>query len=626
MKKVLVFSIVSFAVFFIWAGSGLCQDANEPPKMEAVVTFTAENAHAKIVTLGSLDPKSGFKFLVELNAKGAAISKVTFSDFYERNYKERKQLVILSPVRLPGDREISSMASKEFVFVQQKQQLLLDELYWKGGDVIAEPNGSQMSRFEADIIDLSGGSVARLIKTYRIFPNSYQLDCDLTIENLSGSEQKVQFGLEGPVGIEREDTRSDTRKAVAGFRDSNNQITSVRLDIKKLSQAKTIDDVRLVKPGDNFLWAAVTNKYFAAILVPLPEGKKDYCDWVTDKVGQFYNFDGDVSLDSGDETIGVGLRIGTITLAASGTEGGSKTYNFQLYIGPKDKQIFDKNQQYRNLGFFQVIDFMPCFCCPTAIINPLAFGILAAMKWMYGFIPNYGVVIIILVFIIRIIIHPLTRKSQVSMSRFGKLAPKMEEIKQKYANDKVEQNKQLMKLYREEGASPIMGMLPMFVQMPVWIALYSAIDASIDLRGAPFLPFWITDLSAPDAIFRFPMVNLPLLGKLDSLNLLPILMGVAFYLQQKLTPQQPAANPQAAQQQKMMMIMMPILFPLMLYKAPSGLNLYIMASTFAGVIEQYVIKKHIREKEEQEATGMVPTTSKMGGKVKKKKPKPFFRM
>ena len=635
MRTVLVFSIVSFAAFFIWAGSGFCQaaetgggqDANEPPKMEAVVTFTAENAPAKTVTLGSTDPKSGFNFLVELNSKGAAISKVTFSDFYERNYKEHKPLVILSPVRLPDGREISSMANKDLVFVQQQQRLSLDELYWKGGDVIAEPNGSQMSRFEADIIDSSGGSVARLIKTYKVFPGSYHLDCELTVENLGSSEQKVQFGLEGPVGIEREDPRSDTRKVVAGFRDSNNQIASVRLDIKKLSQAKTIDDIRLIRPGANFLWVAAVNKYFAAILVPVPEGKKDYCDWVTDKVGQFYNLDGDASLDSGDEAIGVGLRIGTITLAAAGTADSSKTYNFQLYIGPKDKEVFDKNQQYRNLGFFQVIDFMPCFCCPTAIINPLAFGILAAMKWMYGFIPDYGTVIIILVFLIRIVIHPLTRKSQVSMSRFGKLAPKVEEIKQKYANNKVELNKQLMQLYRKEGASPIMGMLPMFVQMPVWIALYSAIDASIDLRGAPFklLPFWITDLSAPDALFGFPMVNLPLLGKLDSLNLLPLLMGVAFYLQQKLTPQQPAANPQAAQQQKMMLIMMPILFPLMLYKAPSGLNLYIMASTFAGVIEQYVIKKHIREKEEQEATGMVSTTSKMGGKIKKKKPKPFFR-
>jgi YidC/Oxa1 family membrane protein insertase len=213
------------------------------------------------------------------------------------------------------------------------------------------------------------------------------------------------------------------------------------------------------------------------------------------------------------------------------------------------------------------------------------------------------------------------------MSKFSKLAPKIEELKKKYANNKAELNKQMMLLYREQGASPITGMLPMMVQMPIWIALYSAIYASIELRGAAFLPVWITDLSAPDALFRFKAVTLPLFGKLDSLNLLPILMGVAFYLQQKLMPKQAAAsaNPQVAQQQKMMMIMLPLLFPLMLYKAPSGLNLYIMASTFAGVIEQYVIRKHIREKEEAESKGLVAVTSKTGGKVKKKKPKPFFR-
>lgn len=214
------------------------------------------------------------------------------------------------------------------------------------------------------------------------------------------------------------------------------------------------------------------------------------------------------------------------------------------------------------------------------------------------------------------------------MSKMGKLAPMAEEIKKKYANNKAEMNKQLMALYKEHGASPIMGMLPMFVQMPIWIALWSAVYTSIDLRGAAFLPFWITDLSAPDALARFSTVTIPLLGKVDSLNLLPILMGIAFYLQQKLTPQQAtaaSANPQVAQQQKMMMIMMPLLFPLMMYKAPSGVNLYIMASTFAGVVEQYVIKKHIRDREEAELKGVVAATSKTGGKVKKKKPKPFFK-
>jgi YidC/Oxa1 family membrane protein insertase len=249
------------------------------------------------------------------------------------------------------------------------------------------------------------------------------------------------------------------------------------------------------------------------------------------------------------------------------------------------------------------------------------------MKWMYGFIGNYGVVIIILVLLFRLAMHPVTKKSQVSMSRMSKLAPKSEEIKKKYANNKAEMNKQIMALYREQGASPIMGFLPMMVQMPVWIALWSAVYASIDLRGAAFLPFWITDLSVPDALVRFSTITVPLLGwKIESLNLLPILMGVAFYLQQKLMPSQAAANPQVAQQQKMMMIMMPLLFPLMLYKAPSGVNLYIMSSVFAGVIEQRVIKKHIREKEEAESAGLVAVTSKTGGKVKKKKPKPFYKM
>jgi YidC/Oxa1 family membrane protein insertase len=374
--------------------------------------------------------------------------------------------------------------------------------------------------------------------------------------------------------------------------------------------------------GAGFLWVAATNKYFAAVLRPVPDEGEDYCDWVKDKTGWFYNPDRDERGNTGDETVGVNLKIEPTTLA--GAPDGIKTYQFQLYLGPKDKSLFDRNEHYRRLGFVHTIDFMGC-CCPSSIIRPLAFGILALMKWMYGIICNYGVVIIILVFLIRIVIHPLTKKSQVSMNKFGKVAPKAEELKKKYANNKAELNKQLMALYREQGASPIMGMLPMMVQMPIWIALYSAIYASIELRGAPFLPVWITDLSAPDALFRFSAVTLPLFGKLDSFNLLPILMGVAFYLQQKLMPSQAAASTQAAQQQKMMKIMFPLMFPLLLYKAPSGLNLYIMASTFAGVIEQYLIKKHIREKEETESKGLVAATSKTGGKAKKKKPKPFFR-
>ena len=653
----------------------------EPPRIAAdnSVTFGADSAPASIVILGATDPNTenantGFKYRLELSSKGAAIRKVTFSNgpdmqgkatgFDDRDYKDPKPLEILSPIYQADGSEILSMANAGFqndALVQQKLALPLQKLHWKSFGVEKAGGGSQIARFEAIIkIQDTNEQVLKLTKTYKIIPGSYLLEFYITVENLSGTQQKVRFDLSGPGGLGREGIRTDMRKVVAGFSDSQGQVVSARHDKKtlikvqgNLERAKSnyaiaknsnmpkedIDKAKrdldeailkrhLTSPGSNLLWVASVSKYFAAIVVPLPDEGKDYCDWVADKKGQLYNPDRDRKADSGDEAMGLDLKIAPSTLAATGQANSTKTYNFQLYIGPKDKSLFDKNEQYRKLGFVQTIDFMGC-CCPASIIKPLAFGILALMKWMYGFIGNYGVAIIILVFLMRMAMHPITKKSQISMSKMSKLAPKAEEIKKKYANNKAEMNKQMMALYREQGASPVMGFLPMMIQMPIWIALWSAVYASIDLRGAAFLPFWITDLSMPDALYRFQTaIVVPLLGwKIESFNLLPIMMGVAFYLQQKLMPSQASAasNPQVAQQQKMMMIMMPLLFPVMLYKAPSGVNMYIMSSTFAGVFEQYVIRKHIREKEEAESKGLVSATSKTGGKVKKKKPKPFFK-
>jgi YidC/Oxa1 family membrane protein insertase len=597
--------------------------ASEPARLQPTqtVNFGADNAPARTLALGSVDPKSGFRYRLELTSKGAAIRTATFSKYDDRNYKNPQPLVFLSPIPQPGG-DVLSMASTQLIFVEQKLQLPMNRLQWKSFGVKTPDANSQTARFEAVIKNKATGEpVLKLTKTYTVRRNSYLMDCNIAVENLTSSEQKIRFNMDGPCGLEREGFRSDMRAVIGGFRDSRGQVVSHSLSMRKLQKAKSLDDRELNVPGAELLWVAAANKYFAAILRPVPDDGKDYCDWLTERAGRFYDLDGDVKSDSDAEQIGLDLKLAENTLPARG----SKTHRFQLYIGPKDKSLFDKNELYRKLGFYHTISFLGC-CCPGWIINPLAFGILAIMKGMYAVIPNYGVVIIILVFLMRLVMHPITKKSQVSMSKMSKLAPRAEQIKKKYANNKAEMNKQMMALYKEQGASPIMGMLPMLVQMPIWIALYSAVYSSIALRGAAFLPFWITDLSAPDAVFRFQAVTLPLFGKLDSFNLLPILMGVAFYLQQKLMPApQAAASPQAAQQQKMMQIMLPLLFPLMLYKGPSGVNLYIMASTFAGVVEQHVIRKHIQEKEQAESEGLVSATSKTGGKVKKKKPKPFFK-
>jgi YidC/Oxa1 family membrane protein insertase len=615
-KKNPVSLIIVFCLFCISAASGA--DANNP-------NLTAVGGEEKEISLGSLDPNTGFDFLMQLTTQGAAIEKVTFSKFTDLNRKNPQPLEILAPAVKPDGSEVLSMENQSLILPDFGLQLPLNKLQWNALDVVKD-DGKETAVFEAIIKDkTTGQNLLKLTKTYQISPGIYDLRCDLAVENLSSDEQKIQIGMAGPVGIDREDRRADTRKAIGAFRDTQGQIQTKSLDVKKLANPDPV--VRqLTHRGAGFVWSAITNKYFAAILVPASDPNSGFCNWLTDKSGWFAEtITAETVLD---RNIGLDLKTTTLTLAPAE----QKHLDFRLFIGPKDKSLFDKNPLYKNLGFMQTIDFMSC-CCPASIIYPLGFGILALMNWLYYFIPNYGVVIIILVLIVRLILHPLTRKSQVSMSKYSKFnaLPEVAELKKKYAKEPMELHKHLTALQKEHGLSPtamMTGMLPMFVQMPIWIALYGAIYASIDLRGAGFLPFWITNLSAPDAIISFRVFHLPLFGRIDSLNLLPILMGIAFYLQQKLTPTQTAAtaDPQVAQQQKIMMIMMPVLFPLMLYNSPSGLNLYIMASTFFGVIEQYVIRKHIKEKEQVEEQGLVAVTSKTGGKLKKKKPKPFFKI
>jgi YidC/Oxa1 family membrane protein insertase len=427
----------------------------------------------------------------------------------------------------------------------------------------------------------------------------------------------------------------DMRQSVAAFIDKQGIISSSVIGLQKQKKKGQGSEV-ITAPavGDKGLWVATTNKYFSAITVPIAKEGKNSVDWIGGFFSTYYNPDRDEKDNTGDETMGSEIRTAAITLGPVKTAGSIKNFNFNIYLGPKDKRLFDDTPYYKQMGFVHSINFRSCFCCPAGIIRPLAFFILWLMNGIYTGIPNYGVAIIIMVILVRTVLHPLTKSGQVRMNRFSKVmaAPEIQEIKKKYSKNKknqMEMQKKISEFTKSKGVSPLdalFGMMPMMVQMPLWIALWSAVNTSVDLRGAAFLPFWITDLSAPDALFRFSTVTLPLLGwKISSFNLLPILMGVAFYLQQKTMPQQAAATPEQQQQQKIMKYMMLIMFPIMLYSAPSGVNLYIMASSFAGAMEQYVIRKHIREKEQEQSRGLIEVTSKTGGKIKKKKPKPFYK-
>ncbi len=615
--------------------------AADTPSRE--LSLSVDSAAEKTFVIGADDPntedpeiETNFKLQVELTSKGAGIKKVTFSNgrgkgFDDRNPKEPKPFVLLQPAKLEDGREQYSMASGNLVFPDYKVKLPLNRLNWECVGVETTPDGCEKATFVADVKDHSSGEpVLKVTKVFDVLPNTYVMHCHMSLENLLGTELKVGFDLNGPLGISREDARSDMRKVVAAFVNSEGQVVSTNINLNKARKAKTAEDLELKSGSNQFLWAAITNKYFTAIAVPVPQADEQYCKWISDKSARFYTGDGDEKKNSNDETIGVNFGVATQNLAPVGADNSRVDYKFEIYLGPKDKKLFDNNEQYKRLGFYHTIDFMAC-CCPAAVIQPLAFFIIWLMNVLYSGIPNYGIVIIILVFVVRLVLHPVTKAGQVRMSKFTKIlsAPEVQEIKKKYAKNHMEMQKHISEFQKSRGVSPadaFFGMLPMMVQMPLWIALWSAVNASIDLRGAAFLPWWITDLSVPDALIRWNTVTVPLLGwKISSLNLLPLLMGAGFYLQQQTMPQQPAATPEAEQQQKIMKWMMLLMFPLLLYNAPSGVSLYIMASTFAGAIEQYVIKKHIREKEEAQTRGLVEVTSKTGGKVKKKKPKPFFK-
>jgi len=243
--------------------------------------------------------------------------------------------------------------------------------------------------------------------------------------------------------------------------------------------------------------------------------------------------------------------------------------------------------------------------------------------------------------VVRLILHPISKKSQVNMMKMQKFQPQMEELRKKYGNNKQEMSKRTMELYKDQGMAGnfLLGCLPMFLQMPIWIALFTAVDGNVAIRHHGLFPaswHWLTDLAAPDRLIPFSWfgltkpIEIPLLsglvGGIDAFNLLPILVTLAMFLQMKFSPQSQMtqANPQAAQQQKMMMYMMPVMMLLFFYSAPSGLNLYIMASTFGGLIEQKYIRKHIKAIKDKEEVVKVAATGKVGEKLgpRKRKPKP----
>ncbi len=258
--------------------------------------------------------------------------------------------------------------------------------------------------------------------------------------------------------------------------------------------------------------------------------------------------------------------------------GESLTHVYTYFLGPKEKSAFEAAPSLVRLR--PLIDY--------GLFGAISKILLAILKAFYALIPNYGVSIVLLTVLVKVCLHPFTRKSQIAMRKMQKLQPLIKELQEKHKGDRQKFAQAQMELLRKHRANPMGGCWPMFFQLPVFLGLFRMLQKSVELRHAGFF-LWINDLSQPDTLTE--VAGFPV-------NILPVLMVISWVVQSLLQPKSP--DPEQARTQRMM-VFMPVFFGFLLYNMASGLTLYWLTSTFIGILEQKWIKHQLAKMEEEGA-------------------------
>lgn len=578
---------------------------------------------------------------VEVNPIGASVEQVLLTKVVKGRFQHRKSaegnepLVLLAPIKIDDTTTLRSFALRQFGMTLGDQRTWdMDGLVW----TLAERTPTSAT-FETTLRGEGDAALVKLKKRYAVEAASSLIRLTITVENVGTSEFSFQLRQDGPLGIVLDDQYTRIRRVVVARRGGDGGVTFEKPVVHNdVTRAE-----RLYANGNEpLLWTALVSKYFGVWTRPLgPDGK------AADFLGSARTFVAAAGADKTNSDLLVSFDTRPETLAP----GAQREMSFELYAGAKDEDelaaVSASFVDRKQLAYVAVHDFdssCPCGLCNWPWLTRLLTGLLEFLRGVAG---NFGLAIIIIVIIIRTLLHPLSVFQQKSMYRtqdaMARVHPRLEAIKQRYANDKVKLNQETMKIYGEEGinpAAPLLGMVPMFLQMPILISLWTALANDIHLRHAPLDGWWIRDLSAPDALIPFgpdgltiPILSsIPLIGpiftNIHSFNVLPVLMGVAMWLQQKYMPkpgmqakldaakQQTAAGQAPSsgmspedqlRQQQMMANMMSIMMPIMFYNMPSGLNLYWMATNVFGIVESLIIRKQIaEEKKRREKDGPPP--------------------
>jgi YidC/Oxa1 family membrane protein insertase len=378
----------------------------------------------------------------------------------------------------------------------------------------------------------------RIVKTLTFYPDSYLIDVSINMGSVADRifGGTYSFGWYGGLVPSEENEKDD----LVYFQ-------------SLIYQGGELVDLK-IKEGESEStsfngatdWAAVRTKYFITSIIPDSPG-----DVVTAFMGGH---------NDGRDAYDIALTFPT-----------TEPTTLSLYFGPLE---YEKVKAI-NRGLEQVMNF------GWGPIRPISKGVLFVLKKLHEFIPNYGYVLILFSFAVKLLVYPLTKKSYQSTAAMQQLQPEIAALKDKHGSNPQKLNQATMKLYKEKGVNPLGGCLPMLLQMPLLFALFQVFRTTIELRAEPFV-WWIKDLSAPDAVFTLPF-SIPIYG--SHVAILPILMVVSMFIQQRMMSGGAAQQPQ----QKTMQYFMTGFFFLIFNSFPSGLNLYYTLFNVLTIAQQKLI-------------------------------------
>ncbi|MGZ0169186.1 MAG: YidC/Oxa1 family insertase periplasmic-domain containing protein [Planctomycetales bacterium] len=567
------------------------EPTGEPPEPES---SKLREFDTKTVVLGSADVASGYVLQVELTSVGASVQSATLTDprypvadkiegdgprpqlRVVGNNLARNELI--KPLRknraaLTLDLDIESV---DEAFKEQDIRASLRTLNWKlletetekdidNPDItsgvtfqIVSPDGSleirkifQLQRVPADKINEPG--------IRQIFGPAYQLDVSVQLRNISKKTIAAQYVLQGPVGLPLEDVENARkyRDIKVGFLDESGDVSAELLTASAL--VKDVQKERVEEWSKPIQYAGVDVQFFAALIVT--EGNqvaRQSFATITPTV---------VTLDEESERSDISLELKSPEFEIPAD--GLVQHDFQMFLGPKSQELLApfRADTIIDYGWFGSISkFM-----------------VVLLRTFHGWGIHYGIAIIMLTILVRGMMFPISRKQAVSSKKMKDLQPQLTAIREKHKDDKQKLAQAQMDLYREADFNPFAGCLPVFLQLPIFISLYQALNNWVDLRMASFL--WVENLAAPDALFEMGF-SIPFLG--SDFNLLPMITIVLFYAQQKMFMPPPTTD-EMAMQQKMMNLMM-IFMGFLFYRVPAGLCVYFIASSAWGMSERKLLE------------------------------------